>query len=446
MRRVLEDGSTTQCPWLADSKLFDSAEMIDLFLELSAVPEFPSVADRQEQPQADQDLSEPSRSNKDLIFIRRAIEVEPGLLESAAWGGMTMLDRAIKRDLQSLVSLYLEYSDGGQSNVDTSLHRAVAKGEVAIVKAALRYGANLGCQDEDECTALHLAAENYAREESDGSDTLLVHLLSEGASYVDRLDCEGRTALAIAAHGARARGNDLSRLSKAFLQAGADTKFLIRCRHCEKHEITLVISLALQDGVIGFGMVASDDRCNLNGRDSFGRTALSCCFAYQHGNDPFDSCVGYGHRNAAGAIGEHLLRQSAVEVNSRDDFGHTILEHSIRYPIPFDSISNFDRGFQSFVHEFFKSGRVDANLRTSDDRSPLELIVSLYDTWPAEFGHDPDFRSYMSEQECFNQHLVETLVYLLGTAKVDIDIQRRCAEHAVPELKRIILDSIQSMS
>lgn len=190
-----------------------------------------------------------------------------------------------------------------------------------------------------------------------------------------------------------------------------------------------------------FRAVACDDRVDLHRRDSFGRTALSWCFAYQHGD-------GYERRYSLQShfwqedIGLELLQQPAVDVNSRDDSGCTILEHFIRRPSPLT---------ESFVPIFFQSKGLDSNLETSNGQHPLESIIALYNTWPDEFG---DIDSYALKftrhtvegtgegmQQELNKHLIQPLELLLGTEKVDVNIQLRCAEQAAPELKRIILRS-----
>lgn len=445
MRKVLEDGHVMQDQVKPDIyfELVNSAEMIDLFLEVSILPGFPLVGKHHEKLQAGEEPSEPPRSNKNLAFIRRAIGVDPSLLTSIAWGGRMMFDYAISRDFQSLVSLYLEYSDDFQSDLDAVLHRAAARGHLTTVIHAHQRGANLGSQTKHGNTALHLAAADHARFESYANHDVLRYLLSKEESCVNVRDCKGRTALAIAAEAAP--GLNLSAIFKAFLEAGADTNILMRCRECDKHDLPLVVYWALCGNAYHVGLATSDDRFDLNGRDSFGRTALSCCFQYQHGNKRPDYSVGFSLKSAAGAIGEQLLRQPAVDVNSRDDSGYTILEHFIRHTFPF--MSDSDQGLQSFIHKFFQSDRLDPNLRTSNDKFPLELIVSLYNTWPAEFRDiDDSIALKFSWQRGFNQHLIETLKLLLGTGKVDIDVQRRCAGQAVPELKRIILGSIESIS
>lgn len=436
MRKVLEDGHVTKYPVHINFGLVNSALMLDLLLEFSILIGFPSM---ENPPGEDREPSERPRSNTDLMYTRRAIDLKPSLLTSKAWGHMTMLEYAVSQNLQPLVSLYQEYSGGIQSDLDAVLRVAAGRGRQDAVTNACRYGANLGSQDENGRTALHFAAGVFVRKGTYGCDEVLLDLLSKEASCVNARDYKGRTALAIAAHGPQ--GSELSQVLEAFLHAGADINTLIRCLKCKKHDLPLVAFLALSGDVVSFGKVASDDRCNLNGRDSYGRTALSCCFARQHGKKGFVESVGHGHENAAGAIGEQLLRLPAVDVNSRDNFGYTILEHFIRYPFPFTL--NPGRSFQSFVQNFFQSSRLDPDLRTSNDQLPLELIVSLYDTWPAEFlGIKNPNSATFSGRKAFNQHLIEASECLLGTGKVGIDVQRRCAERAPPELRSVILGSI----
>lgn len=445
-RRILEEWYT-----MDDSDknkinfhLVKSAEMIDLFLEFSSVPGFPSAGKGHDELQEDEEAPEIPRSRTDLIFIRRAIEEMPRLLQSKDWGGKTMLDYAIDRDLQSLVSLYLEYSGGQQSVLDDVLHCAAAKGSLPITAFSYQCGANLRSQNQNGQIALHLAAAGY--------EETLQYLLDKDPSCVNIRDLEGRTALAVAAHGLSHPFRRIRpRCLETFLRAGADPNTVVKCHECNDHELPLAAFMALSGDIFHFRIVASDDRCNLNGRDSFGRTALSWCFVRRRGNKVFGH-PGYEsplYEEAAGLIGKQLLQQPAVDVNSRDDSGCTILEHFIRCATP----SEQDRGpdFKSFVHRFFQSTRLDPNLQTSNGQAPLALIVSLYDTWPAEFGDiNSGWGTYQyrvlganseARQKAFNMHLIQTFKLLLGTGKVDIDAQRRCAEQAAPELKSLILGS-----
>lgn len=449
MRKVLKDGYiTNESDNLAlNYDLFSSAEMIDVFLEVSDLSGFPSVRSCLKEQGADQDIR---RSNTDLKFLRRAIEERPSLLESEVWCGRTMLDHAILGSSQSFISLYLEYSTGGQSDLDHVLHSASAASRLSMVTYAHLRGANLRSQNNDGQTALHLAADGRYR--GDHQDTLR-YLISNEASCVNARDFEGRTPLAVAAQ----RLFPLSqggpdRSIKVFLQAGADPNTLIKCQECANHELPLIALVALRGDLSNFQTVVSDDRCNLDGRDSFGRTALSWCFVPRQHNKLFGhaKCCLSTTEEDAGIIGERLLQEPAVDVNSRDDSSYTILEHFIRNVPRYQTHYSPDgQGFRSSVRKFVQSNRLDPNLWTSNGQSPLELIVSLYDNLPPDVGDFDDFDPEpltALRQQTFNQHLIEALKLLLGTRKVDIDNQRHCAEQAAPELRSIILGSIESMS
>lgn len=421
-RKVLEDRNATHHPVNdhIDFDLINSAEVIDLFLEVSVVPGFPPVGSRDKQTQATQERG-------DLLSIRKAIEERPSLLIAKAWGGKTMLDYAISQHLQSLVSLYLEYSNGGQSDLDTVLHCAVAEGELSMVAFVRQHGANLASQDDDGRTALHIVTENLQFSRTHDHE-VFQYVLSEEPSCVNVCDREGRTPMAIAAHFCS------SRILENLLQAGADINTVIQCYNCEKHNLPLVVFFVLYGDDVRFKIVASYDGGNLDARDSLGRTALSWCCASRHGDRRTN------HHNSwwqekAGKIGEQLLQRPGVNVNSRDDSDQTVLEHCIRTVALFRYKPPL--AFQNFVQMLLRSPLLDPNLLTSDQQHPLELIVSLYDTWPWEFDdHAP----------MVDRHLLEVLDILLSTGKVEMDVQRRCAESAAPELRCIILGRIESMT
>lgn len=150
-----------------------------------------------------------------------------------------------------------------------------------------------------------------------------------------------------------------------------------------------------------------------------------------------------------GIIGMNLLKSKKVDVNSRDNIGHTILEYLIRQPRP-----STDHHFQELISIFFRSDQLDPNLETSSDKSPLELIISLYDTWPAEFGDitQPwhlDIEWYgrapivgEKRQQEFSNHLLKILKLLLATSEVDSAARERCLSQAKPPLHGIILNSM----
>lgn len=465
MKKVLEDRHVANS--LADTEisleLVRSAEMIDLILNLSAVPGFPLVGDYHKHTKEDQEIPESARSQTDLIFIRRAIQEEPNLLTYKLWGGRTMLDLILGNRWPAFESLYLEFSGGA----DAVLHSAADEGDLHGVKFAHQHNANLASQDSSGRTALHLATRYYTMCRDHSQETVR-YLISKEPTSVNVPDCEGNTALNALTLAGYSTFNYRSRpdeLFEIFLQAGADTNTVLRCRDCDGHYLPLVGFLTLRGDVSNFQILVSDDRCNPDGRDSFGRTALSWCLSRRHYSKYTSSFWTIGR--AARAIGELLLQQPTVDVNSRDSSGYTILEHFIRHPfvLKWDLGRDLTPSTSPFpqshvVHLFLQSNQLDPNLRVSDDQSPLDLIVSLYDTWPTEFGdtgsrletvwyadENPSVKISVktTNQREFNQHLTRTMQLILGTRKVDIGVQRRCAGKAAPELRRIIMGSIESM-
>lgn len=462
MRKVLEDRHATNSSAATEISLepVRSAEMIDLILNLSAVPGFPLVGDYHKHTKEDQEMPESARSHTDLVFIRRAIQEEPNLLTCELWGGRTMLGLILGNRWPAFESLYLEYSGGANA----VLLCAADEGDLDKVKFAHQHNANLASQDSHGRTALHLATRYYTRCRNRGQETVR-YLISKEPSSVNVPDCEGNTALnALSLAGSSVfifswRPDELFEI---FLQAGADTNTLWQCHECNEHHLPLVGFLTTRGDISNFQALVFDDRCNLNGRDSFGRTALSWCLSHRHSNKYLSDFWSIG--KAARVIGERLLQQPTVDVNSRDSSGYTILEHFIRHPF----VLKWDLGRDLrpstspspqyyIVHLFLQSNQLDPNLRVSDNQPPLDLIVSLYDTWPTEFGDigsrletvwyvDEDPSVNITNQREFNQHLTRTMQLILGTRKVDIDVQRRCAEKAAPELRRIIMGSIKSMS
>lgn len=461
MRKVLEDRHVANSLAATEIslELVRSAEMIDLILELSAVPGFPLVGGYYRHTQEDHEIPASARSHTDLICIRRAIEKEPSLLRSKVWGGRTMLNLALVNRWQALESLYLECSGGA----DALLHCAADEGDLRGVKFAHQHNADLASQDSHGRTALHLATRYYRRCRDHGEETMR-YLIAEEPSSVNVRDCEGNTALnALILEGDSPFNLSWipSTLFEMFLQAGADINTVSRCYECDEHYLPLVGLLTMRGDVSNFRKLVSDDRCNLDGRDSLGRTALSWCLSLRHRNTDLSDF--WTMETVASTIGERLLQQPALDVNSRDSSGYTVLEHFIRHPF----VLQWDRGIGStyfanpfppyFVHSFLQSNRLDPNLRISTNQPPLDLIVSLYDTWPTELGdidskldtvwyHDDSYSIKSKNQREFNLHLARTMELILGTRKVDIGVQRRCAGKAAPELRRIIMGSIESMS
>lgn len=78
--------------------------------------------------------------------------------------------------------------------------------------------------------------------------------------------------------------------------------------------------------------------------------------------------------------GIDLLKFPQVDVNLRDNSGRTISEHLIRHPNPHAT------RIEDLTIAFSKFSALDVNLETSNWHSPLDLIVSLFVTWPLEPG------------------------------------------------------------
>lgn len=90
---------------------------------------------------------------------------------------------------------------------------------------------------------------------------------------------------------------------------------------------------------------------------------------------------------------------------------------------------------------------MDVNLETSDRRSPLDLIISLYDNWPPEFGDiDAEWVIRGIERKAWlSEVLLTTAGLLLATRKVDLLEQKRCLAKAPDDLRGLILDSIKEV-
>lgn len=187
---------------------------------------------------------------------------------------------------------------------------------------------------------------------------------------------------------------------------------------------------------------------NLDARDSLGRTPLSWCFRY-----PPDANGLWVYR-AEAQKGIELLNFPQVDVNSRDNSGRTILEHLIRHLCPHGDLGGL-------TVSLFKSSALDVNLETSDRHSPLDLIISLYGTWPLEFGDiDAPWRVRTVDSEgrrasknlkgvekksMFSDGLQKTAQLLLATQKVDVSEQKRCLAKAPDQLRDLILESIKEV-
>jgi hypothetical protein len=435
MRKVLQDQyAASRLIELSDFlSCIEAEELVDVFCEVSqsSVPESPSSAYSHNQLQAGQVAQCPLHTNADLVFVRRAIRKDQTMFDLKISETSTMFAFAFNRRWQRLLSLFLEYSPNGQSALDSCLRRAAKDGDINSVKFAHRFNANLESRDEDGRSALHLAVAYYRH------DDILGYLLSKKPSCVDARDHKGETALGIAIRAsipANIYERVRSRIRATLLEAGADVNVTTRCicSPREEHQVPLLVMAAINRSSDDFLALASDDRCNLDARDSFGRTALSWCITHLHGSSIFGS-EGISGGMFAEAVGPTLLQNPAVDVNSRDNLGRTILEHFIRDP----AISS--TSYKAFVCDFFRCERLDPNLQTSNNQHPLELIISLHETSPFL---DKPVRSPTEDivQEVLNKRFIWALGLLLGTGKVDIVVQRRCLGNAAPELRSIISD------
>lgn len=466
LRKVLQDGHCADIDIQSSEYIFaraSSAEVADILAEyavrrgsLARVSSYPQVV----ETGAPHHIS--------LPFIRQAIEQNPDLLEAKIWGGKSMLDYAAEKNFQSLASLYLEKSEDCQSSADQYLRSAVSAANLAMAKhASYHCGANLGSQDESGRTAMHIASEELKNfPYSDFRLEILEFVFTEGVAYIGITDNSGQTSkLALWSavphyfsawlHGTREKWGYLIR---TLLSINADFSDLMPCSWCTSkppHEVpfpTVLILSRCDEGILKDFAARGQWDC-WDCRDTLGRTALSWCFNRGHGIRTLED-IWYSTYKIANK-GKLLLQQSSVDVNSRDNAGCTVLEHFIRHPW----YSN-ERDLDAFVREFFRSRQLDPNLQTSTGKTPLELIISLYDTWPVEFGdieernfcgYDPEIKKNIwskgqIRQQCFSEHLLKAAELLLGTGKVDLDKKIRCVscKQTPPALRSMIEASLES--
>lgn len=485
LRKVLQEGHCTDTE-ISDEIFADarSAEVAEVLVEyalrrggLPLFSEFPEVVETGSSPHASR------------LFLCHAIEQNPDLLKAKVWGGKSMLDYAIAMNFPSLASFYLERTtpENYQSSVDQSLRGAVIAGNLETAQRAHHLGANFGSRDEESGgTIVHLAAEyltDYSvvlwnpRFRGKRRLDILFFACTEapwGFEYCGITDTRGRTAKSTLLKAipdffetlclASIHPPDWIGICDVLLQIlriiGANFSQLVPCNRCELHHKTSIPIAAITnfcDDDFLQALVACGQQDCLDRRDTLGRTALSWCFAHRHGVTKLDE-QGMVSPFRVALNGRTLLRETSVDVNSRDNAGYTVLEHFLRHPC----YSKYWR-FENFVKDFFRSDRLDPNLPTSGGESPLELIISLYDTWPADFGDmqdtwdmspkawfsgnwAPRVISGQERQEVFSQHLVQAAGLLLGTGKVDRTLQVRCAtcEQTPPAIREIIVANLDS--
>lgn len=466
LRKVIQDGHCANIDIQSSASIFAdaSSEEIAAILAEYAVRRG-SLAEISSYPQV---VETGAPYHTSLPSINKAIERNPDLLQVKIWGGKSMIDYATDKNFQSLVSVYLEKSENRQSAVDKYLRSAICAENIAMVKHALHCGANPGSQDESGRTAMHIVSEKM-KDNSYVSPyfQILELVFTEGIAYIGITDNRGQTsklalwsALVFYAFSSpcflRKRWDCLIR---TLLSIKADFSDLMPCRWCSSkphHEVpfpTVLILDRCDDRMIRDFAVHGQWDC-LDCRDTLGRTPLSWCFSSGHGNQQALGDTRF-RLGCLAANGKFLLKQSSIDVNSRDNAGCTILEHFVRHPW----YSN-ERDLDAFVREFFQSQKLDLNLPTSTGETPLEFIISLYDTWPAEFGdfkdrsfcgYDPEKREEIwsageDRQQWFSKHLLKAGKLILGTGKVDHTTQVRCAscEQTPPALRSMIEASLES--
>lgn len=387
----------------------------------------------------------------DVFFIRRAINAHPKLLTGTVWAGRSMLDYADRKRFFSLVALYFELIHlRGLVTLNCWLERAAMMGCLVAVKEAHRRGADLDYQDESGRTILHkMFARNCFRDASPRNRRYMCsvseYLLLKSPQLGASVDRDGHTALDIIRNhlwackylkpGPREPGYKTA--LEAFVKGGALTKTGFVCKD-HQHPWVVVPWISVEFSIRLSGETQFN---NIDARDSLGRTALSWCFWSRTGTMP-DEIHLY---ESASNKGRNLLLFPQVDVNSRDNSGRTILEHLIRHPNPHEVF------VEELTRAFFKCDALDVNMETSNQHSPLALIVSLYGTWPLELGNiDAEWKVHsekiikgMEKQEWLSENLLKTARLLLATRKVNVSEQKRCLAKAPHALQDLILESVQ---
>lgn len=431
-----------------------SATMIDCLIEHSLLPNIYPV---QRKPQHDGDIDENIPPTSQLFFIRRAIAEYPNVLSAMVWNRMSMFRYATDKRFLPLVALSLEFMHlQGLATLNECLEHATMVGCLIAVKEAHSRGADLDYQDESGRTILHKMFSPYGfrwetSQQKADMCSILRYLLLKSSKLWTFVDRDGHTALDLVR-------NDLwgfwdipledpayKQVLEAFVEAGAATRAgFIR----KDHEYPWV---AVPWISVEFAMQLAGEKqfYNPDARDSLGRTALSWCFWIPPDVSNYLSSRFYERAREKGLS---LLKLSDVDVNSRDDSARTILEYLIRHPATHDEL-------RKLTVAFFNSSALDVNLETSEGHSPLDLIISSYNTWPLELGdidsewirinQDINWRSHAHEgvkkRSWFSEGLVKTAQLLLATRKVDISEQKRCLAKAPDSLQGLILASIKEV-
>lgn len=466
LRKVVQDFGVAylqpNATWAQEEKDRDlilhecrSAAMIDCLAEHSMLPAMnPTEEKDQESAGGDGSISPTS----DLFFIRRAIEKYPKLLTDTLWNGQCMLDYAAKKHFSALAALYVELMNSrGLATLNECMEQGAMRGNLFAVKEAHSRGADLDYRDKSGRTILHrmFAGNRFRRASAQKQRDMCSvsrYLLFKNPKLGNFVDREGYTTLDLIRNdlwGLHDLDLDVeldmncdsgySMALETFVKAGAMSKtgFI-----CNDHQYPWVavpwISVNLAERLSG-----QEQFTNPDARDSLGRTALSWCFWSQTGAI-YDQ---FYHFQVASRKGVDLLKCHQVDINSRDNSGRTVLEHLIRHPSPHACF------LERLTVSIFDSSALDVNLETSDRHSPLDLIISLYGTWPLQFG-DIDTEWYVEfrrkvkgveKKLWLSKGLLKTAQLLLGTQKVDLSEQKRCLAKAPGDLRGLILESIRKV-
>lgn len=424
-----------------------SAAMIDYLIEHSMLP---NIYPAEGKARGEGDIDENIPPASELLFIRRAIAEHPNILSAMVWNQKSMLDYAINKRIFPLVALYFEFRHLQGLTLNDCLERAAMVGCLIAVKEAHSRGADLDCQYGSGRTILHMmfSPDGFRRATSQRKAdmcSILRYLLLMNSKLGASVDRDGHTAFDLVRNdlwGGWLERSDEPAYKQAlelFVKAGAATRIGFICKD---HQYPWV---AVPWISVKFAMQLAGEKqfYNLDARDSLGRTGLSWCFGIAPDASEWGTRDLY---EKAREKGLSLLKFSDVDVNSRDDSGHTILEYLIRHPSSHAQL-------EKLTYAFLNSSALDVNLATSDGHSPLDLIVSYYGTWPLEFGHigsEWTFGLYdqaqgTEKQLRFSEGLVETTRLLLATRKVDISEQKRCLAKAPDALQGLILESIKEV-
>lgn len=409
-----------------------SAAMIDCLVEHSMLP---NIGPAEDDAQNDADCDGSVSPTSDVFFIRQAIDRHPQLLTGTVWDGQSMLDYASKKRFLPLFALHVDLIRSRGLALNDCLERAAMTGWLAAVEEAHCRGADLDYQNESGQTVLHkMFAGRYflVSERRRDMCSVLQYLLFENSKLGASVDRGGYTALDLLrndlwsdCHSIKLRDSGYEKALEVFVKAGAETQTgFIRNDH--EYPWVVVPWISVQ---FSMQLAGEEQLTNIDARDSLGRTALSWCFARRPG--PLHSRDLWLY-DAAREKGISLLEFPHVDVNSRDNSGRTILEHLIRHASPHDTLGDL-------TAVFFKSSALDVNLETSDQRSPLDLIISLHGTWPLEFGDidapwtvwsiGSEGRVYhktlkgIEKQLWLSEGLLKTARLLLATRKVDVSEQ-----------------------